>query len=214
MMTREQRQFLQVAAAGSMLIDHIGAVFFPQMIGLRTVGRVSFPLFAFGIAEGVAHTRNFWKYFGRILLTAAISQPIYWLLFEVSQANPLFMLAWGAAALYFWRQEAGKGKGIAIVLLIGAVWSDMSYGWYGVWTIFLFGWYSTRQSFCFYGQLLLNVLYGITTKAWIQGLSLFAFGFLDGKWPASAWMKRLPRYFFYVFYPAHLLVLLAGKQLL
>ena len=204
MMGREQRQFLQFIAALTMLIDHIGVVFFPTVLGFRAIGRLSFPLFAFGIAEGVRYTHSFWRYFGRILLTACLSQPIYMLLFATAQGNPLFMLAWGAAALYFWRE--GK-RAVAAVLLCGACFADMSYGWYGVWTIFFFGLYEERESLCFYGQLLLTLLYGVFTKAWIQLLSLFSFGFFDGTWRVAACSKKLPRYFFYVFYPLHLLVL-------
>lgn len=208
-MTREQRQFLQIIAALTMLIDHIGAVFFPQIIGLRAIGRLSFPLFAFGIAEGVRHTRHFGKYCGRILLAAVLAQPWYTLLFDTAQGNPLFMLAWGAAAVYFWQNARRE---IAAVLLVGSLWSDMSYGWYGVWTIFVFSFYWERESLCFYGQLLLNLLYGLRTNAWIQVLSLFSFSFLDGKWRIPALTKKLPRYFFYVFYPAHLLLLWGMRQ--
>lgn len=204
MMNREQRQFIQMAAALTMVIDHIGMLFFPTSIGFRAIGRLSFPLFAFGIAEGVACTRNFWNYFGRILLTAILSQPIYLLTFGLPQGNPLFMLAWGAVALYFRRQ--GK-TAVAAVLLIASYWGKMSYGWYGVWTIFFFGFYRERESLCFYGQLALILLYGWVTKAWIQLLSLFSFAFLDGKWRIQALSRRLPRYFFYAFYPLHLLVL-------
>lgn len=46
-MGREQRQFIQFIAALTMLIDHIGMVFFPSVIGFRAIGRLSFPLFAF-----------------------------------------------------------------------------------------------------------------------------------------------------------------------
>ncbi|MBQ3568024.1 MAG: hypothetical protein IJA25_03745 [Anaerotignum sp.] len=191
-------------AALRMLIDHIGVVFFPTVIGFRAIGRLSFPLFAFGIAQGVRYTSDFRKYFNRILLAAVVSQPIYMKLFGLSQLNPLFMLAWGAGALYFWQ----KGKtGLAGVFLIGSYFMDMSYGWYGVWTIFFFGFYGMKDSLCFYGQVILNVLYGLTTGAWVQVLSLFSFMFLDGKWRIEALSKKLPRYFFYVFYPLHLLVL-------
>lgn len=209
MMTREQRQFIQIVAALTMLIDHIGAIFFPTSIGFRAIGRLSFPLFAFGIGEGVACTRSFWRYFGRILLAAVISQPIYMLTFGLSQGNPLFMLAWGAAVLYFWRQEK---KAVTAVLLIGSIWANMSYGWYGVWMLFFFGFYREKESLCFYGQLLLNVLYGLATKAWIQVLSLFSFSFLDGKWRIESLSRKLPRYFFYVFYPLHLLALWGIKM--
>jgi hypothetical protein len=209
MMTREQRQFIQCVAALTMLIDHIGAVFFPTVIGFRAIGRLSFPLFAFGIAQGVTYTSDFRKYLIRILIAAVISQPVYLQVFEVSSLNPLFMLAWGAVALYFWREEK---KAFAGILLLGSYFADMSYGWYGVWTIFFFGFYGFKDSLCFYGQVILNVLYGLTKGAWLQILSLFAFSFLDGKWRIQALSKKLPRYFFYVFYPLHLLVLWGIKM--
>ena len=208
-MSREQRQFIQCVAALTMLIDHIGAVFFPAVIGFRAIGRLSFPLFAFGIAQGVAYTSNFRKYFIRILIAAVISQPIYMNLFGLTQLNPLFMLAWGAAALHFWRKEK---TGLAGVLLIGSYFINMSYGWYGVWTIFFFGFYAVKESLCFYGQVVLNVLYGLTTGAWVQILSLFSFMFLDGKWRIQALAKKLPRYFFYVLYPLHLFLLWCIKM--
>lgn len=209
MMTREQRQFIQCVAALTMLIDHIGAVFFPTVIGFRAIGRLSFPLFAFGIAQGVTYTSDFRKYFVRILIAAVVSQPVYLQVFEVSSLNPLFMLAWGATALYFWRKEK---KAFAGILLFGSAFVDMSYGWYGVWMIFFFGFYGIKDSLCFYGQVIINVLYGLTKGAWLQILSLFAFSFLDGKWRIQALSKKLPRYFFYAFYPLHLLVLWGIKM--
>lgn len=211
MMTKEHRQFLQIVAALTMLIDHIGAVFFPTVLGFRAIGRLSFPLFAFGIAQGVAHTSDFRKYFLRILVTAVLSQTIYMNLFGLSQLNPLFMLAWGALALFLWRKEK---KVLASILLIGSYFMDMSYSWYGVWTIFLFGFYGMKDSLCFCGQVVINALYGLKTGAWVQILSLFSFGFLDGNWRIQALSKKLPRYFFYVFYPLHLAVLWWVKGML
>lgn len=203
-MTREQRAFIQVFAAVTMLIDHIGAVFFPQQIWLRAIGRLSFPLFAFGITEGVAYTRSFWRYFGRILLAAAVSQPVYWLLFHKAEANPLFMLAWGAAAVYFWQKGTEAGRLAAGVLLIGSFWARMSYGWYGVWTVFVFQFYHRRRAACFYGQAVLCVLYGIGTRASLQALSLFAFAVLGS---GRRLRHSLPRYALYAFYPLHLAAL-------
>lgn len=203
-MTQEQRTFLQVFAAVSMLTDHIGAVFFPQQIWLRAIGRLSFPLFAFGIAEGVAHTRSFWRYFGRILLAAAVSQPIYWMLFHRTQLNPLFMLAWGAAAVFFWRQGTAAGRLAAGILLFVSFWGRMSYGWYGVWTIFVFQFYHERRSVCFYSQTVLCALYCIQHSSLLQMLSLFAFPILGS---GRRLRRALPRYALYVFYPLHLAVL-------
>lgn len=211
MSTNQQRQFLQCTAALTMLIDHIGVLFFPTVLGFRAIGRLSFPLFAFGIAEGVSHTHDFWRYFRRLLLTAVLSQPIYQMVFGLQQGNPLFTLAWGAAVLYC--HQNGKG-GWTALLLAGSFLGNISYGWYGVWSIFFFGFYQKRESLCFYGELLLTGLYSFFTGVWLQLLSLFSFAFLEGNWRIRALCLSFPRYFFYCFYPLHLLVLGGIKQLL
>lgn len=204
MMTREQRTLIQVFAAVTMLIDHIGAILFPHQVWLRAIGRLSFPLFAFGIAEGVAHTRSFPRYFGRILLAAIVSQPVYWLAFGRADAGPMFMLAWGAAAVWFLRQDSAAGRAAAGLLLFAAFWGRMSYGWYGVWTVFLFAAYRERRAACFYGQTTITLLYCVKAHSMLQMLSLFAFGILGC---GRGIRKSLPRYALYVFYPLHLLVL-------
>ena len=43
---------LKSIAALIMVIDHIGYMFFPKVIWIRKVGRLSFPIFAFFVAEG------------------------------------------------------------------------------------------------------------------------------------------------------------------
>ena len=43
---------LKSIAALIMVIDHIGYMFFPKVIWIRKVGRLSFPIFAFCVAEG------------------------------------------------------------------------------------------------------------------------------------------------------------------
>lgn len=53
---------LKLIALTTMFIDHIGAVFFPQVTLLRVIGRISFPLYAFLIAEGCRYTRDRGRY--------------------------------------------------------------------------------------------------------------------------------------------------------
>ena len=72
---------LKLIACVTMLIDHIGAVFFPYAIGLRIIGRISFPIYCFLLAEGVHHTRSPLKYGLRLLLVAVISELPYDFLF-------------------------------------------------------------------------------------------------------------------------------------
>lgn len=49
---------LKILACAFMLCDHIGFMFFKDVLLLRVLGRLAFPLFAFFIAEGCRYTKN------------------------------------------------------------------------------------------------------------------------------------------------------------
>lgn len=68
--------FLHILAMVTMLIDHIGIVFFPEYQIFRYIGRIAFPLYAYFLVSGYHHTRNKRKYFIRLLITAVISEPL------------------------------------------------------------------------------------------------------------------------------------------
>ena len=65
---------LKFIAALSMLIDHIGYILFPRVTVLRIIGRIAFPLFAFMIAEGCRYTRNRLKYLVSVATLAVLCQ--------------------------------------------------------------------------------------------------------------------------------------------
>ena len=73
---------LKIIACISMLIDHTAYVFEPQLtaispwlyVGCRMAGRLAFPLFAMGVAEGAARTSSPKKYISRMFLFAIIAQ--------------------------------------------------------------------------------------------------------------------------------------------
>ena len=65
---------LKCIAAVLMAVDHVGAILLPEVLVLRCIGRLAFPIFAFFIAEGYAHTRDFWRYFRRLAVFAAVSE--------------------------------------------------------------------------------------------------------------------------------------------
>ena len=68
---------LRILAMVSMLIDHFGKMCFPQIPEMRIIGRMAFPIYAYGIAVGAVHSRNLPRYLSRIVLLALISQPLY-----------------------------------------------------------------------------------------------------------------------------------------
>ena len=68
---------LKIIAMVFMLLDHLGVVLFPNAIWLRYIGRLSFPIFAYMIAEGCKYTRNRVKYFLHIFVLAVVCQVVY-----------------------------------------------------------------------------------------------------------------------------------------
>ena len=86
MKVRFSAEQLKNIALVSMVIDHAAVGLIEQSelasgaawslcgTAMRLVGRVAFPLFAFMIAEGAAHTRDRRRYALRLLLLAVISE--------------------------------------------------------------------------------------------------------------------------------------------
>lgn len=87
---------LKIIAILTMTIDHLGLILsrIPSLnldpslvIAMRSVGRIAFPIFAFGIVNGMNHTKDKEKYFYRLALFMGISQLPFSML--VSQENYL-----------------------------------------------------------------------------------------------------------------------------
>jgi len=68
---------LKIIAMVSMLFDHIGLLFFPDVMIFRWIGRLAFPIFACMIAEGCRYTKNRAKYLGMIAAMAMAFQIVY-----------------------------------------------------------------------------------------------------------------------------------------
>jgi hypothetical protein len=69
---------IKILACVLMLIDHIGYLFYPQLMVLRYIGRVSMPLFAFMIAEGCRYTKNKVKHFALMFILGVACQVVYY----------------------------------------------------------------------------------------------------------------------------------------
>jgi len=67
---------LKIIAAVCMLIDHIGHILLPEYIILRIIGRVSMPIFAYMVAEGCYYTKDRKKYFLTVFLLALVCQTV------------------------------------------------------------------------------------------------------------------------------------------
>ena len=69
---------LKIMAAVFMVFDHIGVIFFPFEPFWRIIGRLTFPIFAFMISEGAKYTKNRKKYFLLIFLIGVFCQLFYY----------------------------------------------------------------------------------------------------------------------------------------
>ena len=70
---------LKIIAAIAMVCDHVGVLIFPEIIILRIIGRLSFPIFAYLIAEGAKHTRSKWRHLIVFASFATVIQVFYFI---------------------------------------------------------------------------------------------------------------------------------------
>lgn len=87
-----------------MIIDHIGAIFFPEQYVFRKIGRIAFPIFAFLVTDSLIYTRNKVKYLQRLFVFGLISEIPFDLafgnpIFELSLNNVMFTLLLGAICI-------------------------------------------------------------------------------------------------------------------
>ena len=204
---------LKILAIVTMLVDHIGAVLFPNVIVLRIIGRLAFPVFAYLISEGLLHTSSIKIYLWRLFVFALISEVPFDLAFHGTlyypkSQNVFFTLFLGLAAIAFLHTYLSRNSVMAIAFAAAAALCaeilHSDYGWFGVAVVILF--------YCFKNYSTKGVL---TFALLVSGYSLF-YGSLEFYAIASSVPILLYngkkgnlnwKYFFYAFYPVHLLLL-------
>ena len=212
---------LKLLALFSMVLDHVGAVLLPEAVWPRVVGRLAFPLYAFLLGQGFAHTRDRRRYLFRLVLFAVISEVPYDLCFsgsvlDLNRQNVFFTLALGLAALWGYeyfsitvrRTELGLLAAAAAAVLAQALGSD--YGLSGVIMILLL--YLCREEkrktvFFFLAVGLQAVTLGLTNPAWGAAQLWAGFAILPILLYSGKPGRRKLRWFFYLSYPVHLLLL-------
>lgn len=128
---------LKILAAGLMVVDHVGLLFFPDVALFRIIGRFSFPLFILLLVDGERHTRHLGRYCLRLLLFGMISQPIIELLFPSASWNILFILLLGLICLRLVRRFPHWQLVIWLVVAGIAQSLNLDYGAYGIGAIAL-----------------------------------------------------------------------------
>lgn len=220
---------LKWIAVITMLIDHIGAVILEQgvirsynqklptaldyetslMLSqtdqiLRQIGRIAFPIFCFLLVEGYVHTSDKRKYGLRLFLFALLSEIPFDLCFrheilEFSYQNVMFTLLLGF--LTIWVMDKIRLKNQVLLLVPAALglgagyFFHADYNWKGIVLILIL--------YLFYHYPLEKTIAGCLALLWEPAACL---AFL----PINLYNQekgRSLKYFFYFFYPAHLLLL-------
>ena len=79
---------LHILAMGLMLLDHLWATIVPGQDWMTCAGRLAYPIFAFLLAEGYAHTSSFRRYASRLLFWAVVSEIPFNLMYSSQAIYP------------------------------------------------------------------------------------------------------------------------------
>lgn len=198
---------LKIIAIASMLVDHIGAILFPQYLGLRIVGRVAFPIFTYTLVEGFLHTHDVKKYMLRLGLLALISEIPFDLAFfgtvwSPSRQNVFFTLFLGVLMLYLLLKAPTALRGFFCVLaiLLLSEFLNTDYSSMGLLMIYWFYQFRDNKVMKLLGVALINLFLmgGIQAYAIV---ALIPIALHNGEQGPKC------KTFFYGFYPVHLMVL-------
>ena len=205
-----------------MTVDHIGWLLFPDLVWLRFIGRISFPLFAFLIAFGCTKTRNIGRYFLRLISFACWIQVLFVLL-KIDTANIFFTLALAVLAIAALRATKKKMKigdafdAICVytfLILLSALFSyfadflNMDYGAQGIALIIgFFVILQIPQKFRAPLYIAALVAFNLTFGFNYQWLSMFALCFILSFSDRTIKNAPPPWYVFYLYYPFHIAVL-------
>ncbi|NBI08551.1 hypothetical protein D1641_00760 [Colidextribacter sp. OB.20] len=213
----------------------------PALLALQRatdyLGRIAAPIFLFSIANGYRHTRDLKKYALRLLVFACLAEYPYYLLFGF-HGNIMFTLLLGLLTLRLmdWGNEKRAGLGYLLTagVVIAAQCLSLTEG-NGAYILFILVFYRTEHWPVHRKALLWLFLMPLSrykliwmffseqlfTYRWFHMLCINAVGPLLGVAFTFFYNGKKGRtfpgdkYLWYVFYPAHLLLLgLAQKALL
>lgn len=193
---------------------------------ISLLGRIAFPLFAFGVSEGCTHTKDFGKYLRRLFLFAVISEiPFDYMFFGsiyLGHQNVMWTFFFGVLAVYLYNSLKGNSFLALFSVFATAV------------VCYVF-----KTDYCSIGVLLIFVLYIAKSKPLklLGAILVISLYYLHFKGIYAAFNAGIPiptvimlqfaatlssviimafyngkqgpkmKWFFYLYYPLHLLVL-------
>ena len=210
---------LKMLALIAMTLDHIGASLLPRVTFLRIIGRLAFPIFAYMIAEGCQYTRNRKKYLLAMWGLAATCQLVYF--FAMGSLYMSVLVTFGLSIGLIYLTDCAKtgslpgtvglmaaicGLSFLTYMLPGLL-PGTDYGIdYGIWGVLLpvlvyLGKDKEEKLRNFaVGQIVLAL--GSGSLQWFSLFTVPLMVLYNGQRG-----KRKMKYLFYIYYPAHLVVI-------
>lgn len=219
--TNLDTNLLKLIAMASMFIDHVGDTFFPDKIFFRICGRMAFPLFCYCMTVGLMYTRDIKRYLARLAIFAVVSQPFWILCFNANDfmenifnLNIFFTLFMNLLTLWAFKE---KKWWLVILNIITLSFINFDYGAEGVILMLIF--YLCRNK-----PKLGAILYILYYLPYLFGRELGAyFTIAMGHYPIDISFfavlmtpliflntnsnLKINKWVYYIFYPAHLLLL-------
>lgn len=191
-----------------MVTDHLGFIY--EIDFLRYIGRLAFPLFAYVLVYNyLFHTSDKKKYIIRLFLFALISQPFY--LFVFNGLNIFFTLGVGLSILYLY-ENLKLDKGALILfsviffsMLIPISWF-LDYKIFGILMILAY-YYYLRFEKGFYLVVLSIYSINFLWNPYLATIGLFSLYIIFLMKDFHIKIRRMNKWFFYIFYPLHLVIL-------
>jgi len=212
---------LKIIAMLSMLSDHIGKELLPQYQILQIFGRLAFPIFAFMIAEGCFYTKNKMRYFLTVALLGAGCQAVYMIAEHSFYQNILITFSLSIILIFASENYRKKKEKVSLIILFITLFgvlvicqllpvalADQGFTIdYGIWGVLLpvavfYAPDKPRKLLFTTGILVLLSLYFGGGIQWWSLLSIPLLALYNQK-RGKYNIKPL----FYIFYPAHLVVI-------
>lgn len=203
-----------------MLSDHIGDTIYGKFSLFNLIGRISFPIFAFQSVQGYIYTKNFKKHMLKLFIFACISQIPFMLFLSTFSTgfylNIFFTFFLGLLSLFMYDKCKNKLIGFLLVIFTSIIAEiiHVDYGAFGILLIFVFYFFKDKKLQMIISAILLCFAKYVPNIVKIPSLyshylscalftcvSLIFICFYNKKQGPKA------KYFFYIFYPLHLVIL-------
>lgn len=217
--------FLKLVAIFSMLVDHVSKIYFPDNMVFAIFGRIAFPLFAYCSVVGCLYTHDIKKYLLRLGIFGVVSQPFF---------NMAFHPSWKQ----FWDEFFSLNIFFTLIAGVFVITGlrNIKKCWWLILVAFAMEWF-IGLDYGSYGIIMMALFYLFRNKSWLSILVVFVWmcGYavgdfiqigsigLDRQFFAvlalpfiyihTNFQPKIHKYFFYMFYPAHLFFIFMTRMI-